>query len=107
MKFKSLAISVLSFVIVLILACDVDPYNKISVNDNRANVISILGEPVSPEKGVSDSVKANISSMLQKLDNNDSKYFSIWDRGDNLYYVIGFDNNDKVKKKHRFLMLDQ
>jgi hypothetical protein len=44
---------------------------------------------------------------LQKPDNKNSEYFSIWWRDSDPVYVVGFDKTDNVAVKHRFFMMKQ
>jgi hypothetical protein len=108
MHCRTTAWRVLIGVIALLLfACAVDPYGKISVGDSLATVISLLGEPSNPDKELSSKEQESIKSALQKVNNRDSAYFSIWRRDVDFVYVIGFNKADKVVVKHKMLILNK
>jgi len=65
-----------------------------------------LGEPSNPVQ-IPPDTKNFIANTLQKLDNKNSEYFSIWWRDLDSVYVVGFDKTDKVAVKHRFFMMNQ
>ncbi len=92
----------LPIIALLLFACTTDPYQTISVGDSREKVIALLGKPGSPDKDLPPTRKEFITSNLKKLDNHDSKYFSIWKSDEDLIYVIGFNKDEKVAVKHRF-----
>jgi hypothetical protein len=101
---KKVLIAVLGLSLV---ACAASPYESIVSGDSRAKVVTLLGEPSKPDSEVPLDVKNTISSTLQKLDNKDSEYFSIWWSDSAPVYVVGFNQDDKVAVKHRFFMLNQ
>jgi len=90
-----------TLIALFLFACATDPYQTIAVGDSRAQVITLLGKPSSPEKDLSRSEKKTIRSTLQRTNNRDSENFSIWKRNADLFYIVGFTKRDTVAVKHR------
>lgn len=88
-----------------LLSCAADPYETISVGDSREKIITLLGKPGNIDNDLSSKRKELITLNLKNLDNHDSKYFSIWKSDEDLVYVIGFNKDEKVAVKHRFVFI--
>jgi len=84
-----------------------DDYESIAAGITVDKAIQILGKPADFENDLTKEQLDYVASLIKDLDNKDSEMFLIWEKGNDLMYVLGINKDNRVAVKHRILFLTE